>query len=93
MDIVIYNNQTKYIACVRHDASTNIEKPTAEFWLIDYTQSNNFNFNYFSVVEIAHDKNRNLIIGRDKFDESNNTIYADPDWVEPVKTPAPTPTE
>jgi len=91
MFIVIYNKQTKYIAQLRHDNSVGVEKPTPEFWLQEHCESQNLNSNNFAVASISFDKKLQIVLGRDLFDETNNTIYADPDWVAP--TPAPTPTE
>lgn len=92
MFIVIYNKQTKYISQLRHDCSTG-DKPTPQWWLEDHCETSNLNINNFAVATIPFDKKLKIEIGRDCFDETNNTIYADPDWVAPVPRPVPTPAE
>ena len=91
MFTIAYNKQTKFILYSRYDASTNVDKPTPLEHLNNYCEINNLNASDFQAIELPWNPKAQYIIGRDLFDETNNTIYADPNWVEPVlveSTPA-----
>jgi hypothetical protein len=88
-----YNKQTKFILYWRYDDVVNVEKLTAQQHLSVYCNNNNLDANNYTAIELPWNPKAQYVIGRDKFDESENRIYADTDWVAPVEALLPTPTE
>ena len=87
MFYIIYNTLSKYIIASCLDNSTPISG-TLESRFSSHLKLNRLNVNEYKAVELPHDEDLEIVIGRDMFNEDTSTIYADPNWVAP--TPEPT---
>jgi hypothetical protein len=83
---IAYNKQTKYLVYWRYDNSTNVEKPTAQHHLSVFCDANNLDANNYSATQLPWNPKAQYVIGRDMFNEIDNSIYVDPNWVEPTPT-------
>ena len=87
---IAYNKQTKFILYWRYDDVVNVEKLTAQQHLSVYCNNNNLDANNYSATQVPWNPKAQYVIGRDMFNEIDNSIYVDPNWVEPTPTPEPT---
>jgi hypothetical protein len=81
---IAYNKQTKFILYTFFNGSIGVEKPTPQQHLSIFCDNNDLLVGDYETVELPCNPKAQYIIGRDKFDETDNTIYADPDWVAPT---------
>ena len=84
---IIFNKQTQLIVNTRFDSSMPNPSPP-EFWLEDFVNSHNAVAADHTIVVHPNGKAQ-VVLGRDKYDPDTQTIFADPNWVEPAPTPAP----
>lgn len=91
MFCIIYNKASKHIAHSRHDTSTPAPQP-ASYWFSVFLEDHNSSANDYACVEIPYVKGREIIFGRDKWNETTQQIEADPNWVPPAPEPEPEPT-
>jgi hypothetical protein len=81
MFYIIYNNQTKKIAEARTDESTgNVN--TLDIWFNSFIKVKKVSANDYSIVETVEPENKVSIV-RDMYDVATNTIYPDPNYIEP----------
>ena len=90
MFYIIYNTSSKYIISAFNDTSTVVDN-ALEPRLLAFTKLNKLKVDEHSIVELPHDEDVTVRLGRDMFNIETNTIYPDPNWVPPP--PEPTPTE
>ena len=90
MFVVIYDNSTKKIMEYRHDLSAP-QVRTAKYYFDQFLENNEAISDNYAFAEIPYAKKyASIVIGNHVFNESTQTIEADPSYVPPVD---PIPTE
>jgi len=83
MFYIIYNNQTKKIAEARTDDSTgNVN--TLDTWFNSFIKVKKVSANDYSIVETVEPEGK-VSLARDMYDAATNTIYPDPNYIEPTE--------
>lgn len=80
---VIYFKNDKHLAQTRIDMSDNANRPTLEFLLNDFCETNELNVADYDAVELSSPLPKNIYIGKHIYDAASNSVIVDPTWIEP----------
>ena len=83
MFYVIYNKSTKFIVTAGIDTSVP-QTYSLEARLSDFVSSNKLVAEEHAALTLPNTDVTLPHLGRDMFDATTNTIYPDPNWVEPT---------
>ena len=84
MFVVMYDKSSKKITGFRHDLSSP-QVYTAQFYFDDFLKSHRLNSDSHAFAEIPFvEACERIVIGNHVFNESTQTVEADPNYVPPV---------
>lgn len=93
MFVIVYDKTTKKLVHYRHDMSAP-QAHTAQYFFDLFLADNEAGDENYAFAEVPFTKALNdIVIGNHVYNEATSQVEADPNYVAPVFTPEPAPTE